>query len=319
MLPLALLICLTVIGAWLISTGTPRFPVLPPVSPLIHLQSTWLLWAALLVWAGQRRGRLWAIGPVALAVLGGAAVFSWPLFPQGQVLFQLRTSEADLLAGLAAAGLLAAGTWVLLKNLPHPDDARTPALLLLTAGIVAALALALALRRHATFNSNAYDLGIFTQLFFNLTHGNGLATSIRGEANLLADHAAPTWWLFAPVALLPFPDAGTLIVLQWLIVVSAAWPLWLLARRWLRTAKAAAGVVLAFALYPPLHWFLLFDVHEVCLAIPLTLWLVWAWVSRAPALRFWSLALFLIGVKEELGIVAGTLGLVLAFLFGDRR
>ncbi|MEO7993321.1 MAG: DUF2079 domain-containing protein [bacterium] len=253
---------------------------------------------------------------IAVSMLGCALVSSRLPYAGGQVLFQLRIMSNDLLARLPLVtfGGIVIGLVAVASQREEPDPKRrctVPAVVGLLASLLLADLLRIGLLRHATFHSNAYDLGIFTQLFWNLTHHGWLASSIREESWILRDHAAPTWWLLAPLwSLVPRPE--TLIVLQWLILASGAIPLYLLTRRRTESSELPWLMVAAYCAYPPLHWLGLFDVHEVCLAVPLILWVVWAWEEERWT-GFWILAVLLIGVKEELGIVTGMLGLVLSW------
>lgn len=228
----------------------------------------------------------------------------------GAILFQLRTTARELLVTLP---LLTAIGWGIGRWSNQPQDQqsvrRIASLLLLLIALTAGTLLAIMAQRHHAFHTNAFDLGIFTQLFWNLSHGNGLECSLRGLPNMLAEHASPAWWLLAPVQRIA-PGAEIMLLLQWLLLMGALWPLILL----LRKRLPLMGVLLvaaAWTLYAPLHWFALFDVHEHALTPLLTFALVHQWEERR-----WRpvalLALLLLGVKEEMGIIVAALGLMLA-------
>ena len=77
---------------------------------------------------------------------------------------------------------------------------RSPARALWSAAAVAGTILFwVALQRHRAFESHGYDLGIFTNAIWNLTHGNGYVSSVKHGINLFADHQSPTFWLLAPL------------------------------------------------------------------------------------------------------------------------
>ena len=55
------------------------------------------------------------------------------------------------------------------------------------AAVIGALWAATALTRHASLGTSAFDLGIFTNAMWNLTHGNGYVSSVKGGINLFVD------------------------------------------------------------------------------------------------------------------------------------
>src|SRR3989344_8690719 len=57
--------------------------------------------------------------------------------------------------------------------------------------VFSALWFVASLRRHYAFSSGAADLGIFTNALWNLSHGNGYFSSVKGGINLFADHQSP--------------------------------------------------------------------------------------------------------------------------------
>lgn len=239
--------------------------------------------------------------------------FAFPI-ETGDVLLQLRTTSHELLLVLpliAALGITLA--WRLCAGLvearEEPGKVTERAQVGAILGVAGAIWLVLlwtGLQRHWHFQSNAYDMGIFTQVFNNLAYRGELSSSIRGLDNMLADHALITWWAFAPLMRI-WPGAETLIILQWVCLAAASWPLWLLARSRL-SATGASLVLLGWAAYPPLHWFGLFDVHEHALTPVLALSLIWCWEHRNWKWA-WAFALLWLGVKEEVGILLFALSL----------
>src|SRR5579885_3248350 len=89
------------------------------------------------------------------------------------------------------------------------------------------LCFAWALTRHVTFKSSGYDIGDFVQVLYNLTHGNGLTTTIAPPyvpQPWLAVHFSPILYLLAPLYAL-LPCAVTLLALHCFCIAAAAWPL----------------------------------------------------------------------------------------------
>ena len=128
------------------------------------------------------------------------------------------------------------------------------------------------LLRHWALDSHGYDLGIFTNVMWNLVHGNGYLSSVKNGINLFADHQSPTYWLLAPLFwLVPRPE--TLLFVQALGLAAGGPALYYLARR-----RFGAGHWAPAAL-PWLYWAYLptrnanaFDFHPEVFMLPLFLW-----------------------------------------------
>ncbi len=169
-----------------------------------------------------------------------------------------------------------------------------------------ALYATLAALRHLTWNSTAFDLSVFDQVYWNTTQGRLLESSLdRGSCtpgSFFGGHFSPLH-----VALLPLyalvPRAETLVVLQAIAVGLGAWPVYVLARDRLRPGAERLVWVASYLLLAPLSWLVLFDFHEIPFAIP---FLGWALVFVARG-RPWRAVLTLVAsflVKEELPLVA---------------
>ncbi len=122
--------------------------------------------------------------------------------------------------------------------------------------------------RHASFNSTAYDLGIFDQTIWGYSQGEMLTNTVRG-INLLGDHMHPILFIFAPLyKFLPMPEG--LLVLQSLALALGAMPIYWMARKRIGTA-AAALISTSYLLYPTLQYINMFDFHPEAFAVPLLL------------------------------------------------
>ena len=82
----------------------------------------------------------------------------------------------------------------------HAAVVRAPgATLTAASAAVALLWTATSVRRHWALGSNDWDLGIYTNGLWNLTHGFGYVSSLKGGMHLFGDHQTPTYWLIAPL------------------------------------------------------------------------------------------------------------------------
>ncbi len=178
-----------------------------------------------------------------------------------------------------------------------------------TAGVSIVLGFA-SLRRHWAIHSSAFDLGIFTNTIWNLTHGGGYISSLKGGLNLFTDHQSPLFWLLVPFfTLLPRPE--TLLVLQAIgLAVGGPATYWL--GRQYGLGQRSAILPLLYWGYLPMRDANLFDFHPEVFMLPLFLWAI----VVAHKKSFWSVPLFLaaLGAKESAPAVACGIGL--AWMFG---
>lgn len=183
--------------------------------------------------------------------------------------------------------------------------------------VLAGLYSALALRRHITFHTAGWDLGIFEQAIRNYAALRPPIAILKGpDFNLLGDHFHPILMLIAPVYAV-FPTAETLLVAQALLFAVAAFPLVRWAQRSLggRTA-IAVGVIYGFSF--GIASALGFDFHEIAFAVPLIGFSLSA-LGQGRLRSAAAFALPLILVKEDLGItVVAVIGLLI-FLRGARK
>ena len=124
--------------------------------------------------------------------------------------------------------------------------------------------------RHYNFLTQAWDMGIFDQMFGNAAHGRAFGGTIEELPNHFGVHMSPWLYVLLPVYML-FPSPYTLLILQTLFLGLGAIPVYLLARRILNNKKIPALVAGAYLLYPALHWINLYDFHPIAFFIPLAL------------------------------------------------
>ena len=171
----------------------------------------------------------------------------------------------------------------------------------------------LSLARHWAFHSTALDLGVFDQVLWNTVHGRFMESTLSLERcdphSFFLDHFSPALLLIVPFyAIVPRPE--TLIVFQTVALALGAWPIYLLARRFLQRSEERLVWVAAYVLSAPLAWVTFYDFHEITLAVfPLGL-AVYFYATRRTVPLLLSLgASFL--VKEELPLIAIGFGIAL--------
>lgn len=194
---------------------------------------------------------------------------------------------------------------------------RSPGTALWTTAAIAGGALFwVALARHRAFQTHGFDLGIFTNALWNVTHGQGYVSSVKGGINLLADHQSPLFLVLAPLFwLLPRPE--TLLFAQAFGLAAGGPALFYLARaRFGREHWAPAALPWLYWSYLPMRNANAFDFHPEVFMLPLFLWAFAGFAGE----RRWQKALGVLALaaalaaKESAPVVAVGLGIAWALL-----
>jgi uncharacterized membrane protein len=174
------------------------------------------------------------------------------------------------------------------------------------AGVLFAGYAGCSLVRAAHVQTAAYDLGIFTQAVRAYAHFQAPMVPIKGPGfNLLGDHFSPALAALAPAYWI-WHSSRMLLVVQALLLAVSAIPVTRLAVRRLGPG-AGLAIGAAYGLSWGLQGAVVFDFHEVALAVPLVAASMVALADRRwwPAV-WWALPVVL--VKEDLGITLATIG-----------
>ena len=169
--------------------------------------------------------------------------------------------------------------------------------------------------RHAFFQSNALDLGIFDNALYLISQGEEPFVEFRG-IHILGDHAA---LILYPLALLYkiYPDIHWLFAIQALGLSIGALPTWYLARHAGLKETQATAIACAYLLYPLIFNINLFDFHPEVIALPAILAAVLA--ARLEHLGWFCLAIILIlSCKAVLSMTVAAMGLWL-LVFEKKR
>jgi uncharacterized membrane protein len=219
------------------------------------------------------------------------------------------------------AGALVEGA---LAGVSEKDDAgrTTPsslawrALPWVLALVFAVLYATISLSRFERLATRSFDLGIFEQAIRHYAHFQAPIVDIEGPGhNFLGDHWSPAIAVFAPFYRL-VPSPRTLLVGQAVLISLAVAPMTRMGIRHLgRWSGVAVG--LAFGMSYGIQNAVDFDIHEVCVAVPLLAFALEAFLARRWKLvAAWAAPLVL--VKEDLGMTVAAIGLALV-LVGARR
>ncbi len=202
------------------------------------------------------------------------------------------------------------------RAVPLPQPAWERALPWVMALVFAAIYSVFALARFERPTAGSFDLGIFEQAIRHYAHLQAPIVDLEGAGhNYLGDHWNPAIAVFAPFYRL-FPGPQTLLLGQAVLIALAVAPITRAGMRHLgRWSGIAVG--LAFGLSYGIQGGLNFEIHGVCLAVPLLAFALEAYLAgRWKAVAAWSAPLVL--VQEDLGLTVFMLGLVLV-LVGARR
>ena len=189
---------------------------------------------------------------------------------------------------------------------------KNPEALVWISGLFAGLIWSLvSCRRHWAFQSAYADLGIFDNAIWNLVHGNGYISSVKGGMNLLADHQSPIFFLLAPFYAL-YPHAETLLIAQGIGLALAGVGAFYLARQYLGAShKALPLIPLAYWAYFPVRNAIRFDFHPEVFMLPIFLFAIAGLQSSKPRNVLIGAIAFILGLatKESAGPVAAGIGM----------
>ena len=124
--------------------------------------------------------------------------------------------------------------------------------------------------RHYHFETQAWDLGIFDQSFWNTIHGRVMQNSLEELPNHFGVHISPFLLLLVPGYAI-FQSPYYLLLIQTIALGLGALPLYFLALNILQRKNFALLISAGYLLYPSLHWVNLFDFHEISFFVPLFL------------------------------------------------
>jgi len=261
---------------------------------------------------------------------GGARLRHWvrlgrpvlALWPLPALLFRGIFSANELFLMLLTAAVVLALEWSLRdenRTLPFSWIARRTSSCLTSPRVPAAVMSVLvigavtfacygSIQVHRKMLTSIFDFGLFENLFWNTLQGrHGIAV----ERQYFAEHAEFLLYVLLPVYWV-FPRSETLLVLQSVLIIGAAVPLFLLARHWLRSGWQAVALVAVYLAYPSVHGSVFYDFHFLALSVFFVLWAAWFY-ARRQLVPFWLFVVLAATCREDvaLGIAAVGVGLVL--------
>ncbi len=152
------------------------------------------------------------------------------------------------------------------RSLPQLMTRVSPVLLVVFMTFFFVVTSWLSLTRHDLFNSTGFDLAIQEQIVWNTLNGRFFASSVEVN-NSFADHFRPMLLALVPVYAV-FQTPKTLLIIQSLVLASAAIPIYLLAKLKLEYDYLALAMGSVYLLYPALGYVARFDFHVEIFVIP---------------------------------------------------
>ncbi len=173
--------------------------------------------------------------------------------------------------------------------------------------------------RTYSYCSPCFDMGIFTQMYDNMTETFLPITTVEREGALshFAVHFSPILYLLLPFCYI-FKPTDVLIVAQITVVFSSVFPLWLICRKLKFSNLNSALISILFLLYPAMSSGAFYDFHENAFLAPLILWTMYFLQSEKyiPAFVF---ALGVLAVKEDATIYVAFIALYLICSKGRKK
>ena len=162
------------------------------------------------------------------------------------------------------------------------------------------------IRQHRALETRAFDLGVFESVLWNTVHGRFFWSPLVLERHL-GQHSSFILLTILPIyAAAPRPE--TLLAVQAVLLGLAAWPLFLIAERLLRSKPQALLVAVLYLLHPAIASAAFYDFHELAFAPLLFFFAYWFHLANRPVV-FWTFVALLLLVKEDLSLVIIGFGL----------
>ncbi len=169
--------------------------------------------------------------------------------------------------------------------------------------------------KHNSFNSTAFDLGLYDQSVWGYSQGKTIFNTVRG-AFPFGDHVTPILFLLAPFYLV-YSSPVTLVILQTILLALGAVPLYWFAREKLGK-RFGVPFALLYLLYPSMQYINLFDFHPDALMIPLFLFAFYYLEKKEHAKGFLFIALA--GMcKEYAPLLVSMMGLYMFFVKKNKK
>lgn len=166
----------------------------------------------------------------------------------------------------------------------------------------------IAVQSHNHFETFGWDLGFFDQIIWKASTGDLVAYSTLAKENLLADHFQVVLYFLAPLYWIK-NDVRMILIAQAFLVVIAGYPLYYLSKLVSKNIIFSFSAVLSYLLFLGTQWLILNEFHQTFL-LPIFLILIFYSLHEKKKWIYWFGITGLIITKEEFGLLAAALGLL---------
>ncbi|ASJ06964.1 DUF2079 domain-containing protein [Thermococcus pacificus] len=163
----------------------------------------------------------------------------------------------------------------------------------------------IAVNRHYTFRTNAYDLGIFMQAIWSTANGFRVLYNTIEEYQVcvtthLGVHFSPILLVLVPIYKV-FPHAETLLIIQTFVIALSAYPLFLLSKKVLHSERLSLAIVVLYLMNSLLHGINGYDFHATPFALPF-IFMTALYFERGEYRKALVSSFFVLLVKEDAGL-----------------
>ncbi len=175
----------------------------------------------------------------------------------------------------------------------------------------------LSIARYQGYNAGMLDLGNMAQAIASVQWGQPLVyTAASGPTSRLAFHVEWFYFLLA-VPYMLWPDPRLLLIIQAVLFVLGALPVYWMTLRHTHSVVAARCLALIYLLYPTAQTSVLFDLHGDTLAMPLLLFALDA-LDRRAWRSYGLFTILALSCKFYVALPVAVLGLLIWWLYGER-
>ena len=172
----------------------------------------------------------------------------------------------------------------------------------------------LSILKHYAFYSTGVDLGIYDQAIYGYSQGKLFYSIMRFP--LLGMHVEPILFLFVPLYWIAASPVWLFLAQSAALSLSIL-PLFLIAKKFLRSSGASYLVALSLLFFPTVGFAALFDFHPAALAVLFSLAAIYFLLEK----RLWSCLAFLVLLgltKETFTLLIVPFGIYAFFVFRRR-
>jgi len=166
---------------------------------------------------------------------------------------------------------------------------------------------AISLLKHMNFASHGWDLGIFDQHVWQLSHFELGFNTVRMVPSLLGDHFHPILFFVAPAYWI-WSDARMLLIIQAIVVALGAIPVYYAVLHNLKSRSMALGLAFVYLFFWGTMELIFFDFHPLAFAGPI-LALSCLFIEYDNWIGFLLTIPFLLMIKETMALLVFFLGL----------